>query len=993
MPLSRLRGSAPFLAAILVVVALVCGFSVATSVFIEDRATQGLRSELALRAGDDLALRASLDLADNAEQQDDEVRDAIAEQLAPTGIRFTVTRTLESGAFYQLNRESGAASAATIDDLESRAEFETGSVAQGPNETAVQADAAAALGLTVGDEVVINEVPFRVSGTWRALDPLDPRWYGDETVATGGTDRKGPFVITEAAWAQFDPGPTAVWTIVPVSIDEFTATNSVLVGPAWATAKEDWRGEVSESNSLAIQRRLARTLDEFAARIEGLRAIEPVAAVLVAGSALVVLSQLVQLLVATRERETFLFWARGQATVAIARRTALEVGGTALVGGALGAGVVAVLTAVRPSAFIVPVVVVVGAIVFAAVASYRSAVSVTTSTRGGRGSARARRVAVPGAVILIAIGAALAVWQLRLYGSPLTPDAEGSSSVDPIVVVAPAAALVAVVLAALAVFPAIVALYAKRTARSGVTSHLSARTLARQTSRVAAPLVIVALAVGSLTVAASFAATWDRLFTETAALHAGADLRVSSPLAPLSAEQIDTVTATDDVEAVAPLDVQTLSVAAVTGTVLAASPQAVRPEDADAIRLDQPGPVVPADATQLTLRVEAVDFVTPPALSASIVDSLGRVRGITFDAPKAEAGDVLAYRATLDSGAAGTLISIDVSFAGDQIFEEEPASFSLVGIDADGTNLELDQVWVLDTLSDQLFPPFPNSDGNGFRIEEGLPSVRMTATLDGTVNDVARPNVVVTQRLATLLELEPGDLISFSLRDVVGSLTFTVARITPAIPGADSDLAVLIDLAVINHFHQRASKSPPEPTDLWVTTEAPDEVRTAIRDELPANALIETSEDSIARGALGAAAIALWIAAACCVLIALVAVGAASSSRLRWGRNDIASLRAIGVSARGQSAVVLRELGLVLGVAVLAGLVAGALVCVLTVPQLASAAVDRAYVSLGAELLVEWPGLGILLGALAVGVAVILVNLARRVRSLASTVLPSEEHE
>jgi predicted lysophospholipase L1 biosynthesis ABC-type transport system permease subunit len=170
-------------------------------------------------------------------------------------------------------------------------------------------------------------------------------------------------------------------------------------------------------------------------------------------------------------------------------------------------------------------------------------------------------------------------------------------------------------------------------------------------------------------------------------------------------------------------------------------------------------------------------------------------------------------------------------------------------------------------------------------------------------------------------------------------------------------------------------------------------VRDSIRPSLPASARIDSSDDPVGRQVLGAASIALWTAALCCLLIALVAVGSASSSRLRWGRNDVASLRAIGMSAREQSTTVLREMALVLSVAAVAGIVAGVLVSVLTVPELARAAVDRAYLSLGAGLSVDWLGLGLLLGALAVGITVILVDLSRRVRKLASTSLPSEGHE
>ncbi len=1018
------------LAAILVVVALVCGFSIATTVYIDQQGTAGLRSELETRAGADLALRASLDLADNAQQQDDEVRAAIDRTFASTGIPFDVTRSIDKEAYFKIvaTDESGPAMAATIPDIDSRVTFVSGAAAAGADEVAIQAVAAEAIGLEVGDTVNINDVPFTVSGTWLPIDSLDPRWYGDKTVVTGGTlddggtDRFGPFAITEEAWARFDAKTTATWTIVPRSIDDFTASNRGSVDEAWRDVKQEWRGTVSEYDSLVVKRRLARTLDEFAQRIEGLRAIEPVAAVLVAGSALVVLSQLVQLLVATRERETALFSARGQSPAAIARRSTVEVGVSAAIGAAVGVGAVALwltltsdvqqLVAVRSTAIIVPAVVVVGAIVFAAAGSYRSALSVTTASKGGRGDGRARRAAIPGAVILVTIAAALSVWQLRLYGSPLTPNAEGTYSIDPIAVIAPAAALVAVVLAALAAFPTIVTFYGKRTQGSGIAAHLSARTLARQAGRVAAPLVIVALAVGSATVGAAFSATWTQLFNQTAQMHTGADLRVSSEFDPLSSAQLDLIASTEGVAASGPFDVQTLSIGTVTGSIVSAAPDAVRElattagglfsrEDAAAaIVTDQPGPLIPEGATSLTLRVEALNFISPPRLSAWIVDPFGRLREVTFGKPTAD-DDMLTYTTDLtkvEGSAPGTLVSFDVVFASQSIEEgsDEP-SWRLDELLAEVAGTEqsvvLDQFWAVDSLRGELGTPRMNSEGDGFALSFPLPSARMTASLDTSAMDIPRPGVLVTQRLATLLELEVGDSIGFSVRDSVTSLNAVVAGIVPAIPGAHTDVAVLMDIAIINHLHQRKGDDPPTSTDVWVKTDQPQQVRDALRPELPANTVISLSDDPVGRQVLGAASVALWAAALCCLLIALVAMGSASSSRLRWGRNDMASLRAIGLGAREQTGVVMREMALVLLVALVAGLAAGGLVSVLTVPLLARAAVDRAYLSLGTHLSVDWVGLALLLGALAAGIAVILADLSRRVRTIATTSLPSEENE
>src|SRR5690606_25001926 len=144
----------------------------------------------------------------------------------------------------------------------------------------------------------------------------------------------------------------------------------------------------------------------------------------------------------------------------------------------------------------------------------------------------------------------------------------------------------------------------------------------------------------------------------------------------------------------------------------------------------------------------------------------------------------------------------------------------------------------------------------GFEMTYGLPSVRMTATLDATAVDAFRPSVVVTERLAELLELETGDLLVLTLSDVVGNLDTMVTGITPAIPGAASDSAVLLDLAMINHLHQRSDASAPALTGVWVASDDTEAASNEIRAFLPASARIQSSTDPVGRQVLGAAAIA-----------------------------------------------------------------------------------------------------------------------------------------
>lgn len=1014
------------LATIAIVVALVSAFSIATVVFLDDRGTSGLTSELTQRSGSHLALRATFDRAADAEAQDAAVRAAIERTFADTGVAFTVIRALEAEAYVTVGAEDGTqdgtersspSTASTFPDFAEHAVFESGAAPTGDREVAVPIEAARLLAVTVGDELLINDLPFTVSGTWRAQDPLDPRWYADARVVTGGVDddRLGPFAVDESAWDRMSSPPIASWTIVPASIADLTATNFSAIRSAWADAQSQWRGSVPEYESMAVENRFSRTLDEFAQRITGLRAIEPVVFVLMVGSALVGLSQLVQLLVTTREQESVLFWARGQSPAAVARRLTAEVAVSALLGAGLGAAVVvgaAValgqgegLLAVRPIALVVPAVVVVGATVLAAISAARSAVAISTPRRGGRGTGRVARVAVPGVVALVTIAAAVAVWQLRLYGSPLVASATGVVTIDPLAVAAPTAALVAVVLIGLAVFPAVVAAHARRVSGAGVRAHLASRTLARDTRRVVAPLVVVALAVGSATIAASFSASWSSTFSQAAQLYAGADVRVSSRFAAITPDQLEAVARTDGVTAVAPLDVQTLSVGMIRGTTLAAAPDAVRtlattadgtfaPADAAAaIALPQTGPTIPAGSTAFTVRVEALGFVENPVLLAWVADPLGRLHTMPFADPIEEADGVLVYTAPTD-GLQGTVVSLDVDLPAQDV--DDSPSWRLLGFaTTDGaaeTAVDLDQFWVVDTLSQQLAPPAPLPDGDGFALDWPLGFVRLTASFNGTVFDDVAPPVLISSGLATDLGLAVGDSLSFAVRESQERLSGVIAGIVTTIPGSRTDQALLMDVALTQHLRLRTDRVPAATTDLWIAADDPEAAREHLRAVLPADTRIDTNTDPVGRQVLGAASLALWAAAVSCVLIALVAVASASRSRVRWGRAEIGSLRALGLSSSDQASIVVRELAVVLAAAAVIGALAGATVSALTVPQLARAAVDRAYLSGVTVLAVDWVGLAVLLGALALGVVVVLVDLSRRVRALAATSLPGEAH-
>ena len=124
---------------------------------------------------------------------------------------------------------------------------------------------------------------------------------------------------------------------------------------------------------------------------------------------------------------------------------------------------------------------------------------------------------------------------------------------------------------------------------------------------------------------------------------------------------------------------------------------------------------------------------------------------------------------------------------------------------------------------------------------------------------------------------------------------------------------------------------------------------------------------------LATAALAWWLGAAGCGLLALLTLVTVASGQLRSRRGDIAVLRALGLSVREQQVLRGRELAWTVVFGLAAGLVAGVAVALLVVPQLARAAVPEPYPTIATGLGVHAPGLlggaVALVGALAPGVA------------------------
>jgi hypothetical protein len=246
--------------------------------------------------------------------------------------------------------------------------------------------------------------------------------------------------------------------------------------------------------------------------------------------------------------------------------------------------------------------------------------------------------------------------------------------------------------------------------------------------------------------------------------------------------------------------------------------------------------------------------------------------------------------------------------------------------------------------------------------------------------------MVVTSGFADRIDLEAGDPLPMLLVATAPPVTAKVADVVVAIPSARQSEAVLVDIDVLNALQLRSSAAPEPPRTLWIGADDPAAVAGALHAVLPQDSTVEVLGLDPDRAMLGSAAIALWIAAAGCAILALAAIGAVVGAQLRSRRGEVVVLRAIGLGSREQGAIRRRELAFVTAFGGIAGLTAGVLVVLITVAPLARAAVPNAFVGLPTLPLFEAIALPVALaaaaGLVAAAIAVYGAQVTKQARTL-----------
>lgn len=958
------------------------------------------------------AYQAALDPDDPA-GQDRIVRSVLAHRFGSAPV--TVDRAAFAGVV-ALGGDRSALVLADDDALRGRATLRSGTWPSGDGEIAVDAALAHAARIEAGARLQLTAdagtVPVVVSGIWEPAHPAAPAWLG-VTAGIGGTD--GRAIAGPALLARLTASATAQWVVAPdagrLTAGDLPRLHTGYVGALDALTESD----ASPSPFAALGGATA-TVTDMQQSVGALAAVLPVPLALLAVCSAISLVLLSRLLARSRLAETRVLRARGATVGGLVRADATESAVVALVGTALGAGASLVVLAAAGTgsgsgALEVALAVLVPAVAVLTVAVGSTALVTALAARSADGApgpveaGRTRSAASLGLGVLALAAAGVTLWRFLSFG---TPDAQGH--VDAVGTVAPAAVLCAVVVVALVALGPASALVERLAARGrGLSRVLPARQVSRGVGLVAAPAALVVLAVGAATFAAGYVGTWSGFLRDSSLLVVGSDVRVDLgvagsvrgpddlPPSPRLATVPTVRTAAPALVTDATLGQQSVALVAVDGYAL----QDLMPvgdylfptSAGQTLAATDPlgGPPIPPEAQT----IEAVATVTVPEPAADssadssptaaappvvpglgvtfwVADQHGSLAPLPASATTSEAPGRI--DATLPAGGPWRLVAVDAHL--DTGAAATPVQVRLTDVRA-GTTL-ITSAWepAPDAFGSAFTASAPRTGGLGFDsplVPAGADNaVRL---LPGTVSDVP---VLVTQATADAGGLQTGARIDVD--SAWASFHGVVAGIVAAVPGTADQNALLVDLPALEDQLLRTSPTIPRLGSVWLATPEPQRVAGAAAQVAGADAVVTDASGAFVARFMASAVAALWLGAAGCALLAVVAVAAAVLAALRGRRAEVVVLRAVGVGSRQQAAARRLEIGGVIAGAAIVGVLGGLAVFLLAGNTLARISVVTAPSTLSVQGRVDVAGLGIALAALGVAVAVVLWLYGRAVR-------------
>lgn len=1037
----RSRARAGLVGLLLGMAALIVLAIAGTVGFLDVSSTSGLRDAVAASPPAAQVLQVQTRQAEDPAAQDAQARALIADRLPADAQISTTTRTTP----LPLADSEDRAVLGVDDAIADHATLGSGVWPSAPEQVALHAGAADALGLALGDTVTVTaedtSTDLEIVGLWLPLDADDPHWAGDPMLASGvdplNEASYGPFVVTAEALEPLDVAPFAQWTVTPgpeLTPDDLDGWLDGLpqLEPALDDAGLTVRG-VTTSGTLAT------TLADAQESLASVRASSMIPLLVVALVSLVALWQITRLLAATRERETLVLLSRGAAPAQLVRVGAAEAAAVAL-GALLGGVAVALAFAGRPGYQLPTTAALALAVVLAVVVVMVTATARAAATglhpEGESGRATA---ALTGAALVLVLGlAAFSLWRFTRNGTPLVP---GTQRVDVVAVAGPALGLIAVALLAVAAAgPLSRALAAAGARRPGFSPVTELRQSSRRITVNAVPVVLVVLAAAIATVASGYAGTWQALRDASGQVSLGADVRVAvvgglvdtrpAGVAEVSADAggapaagvLQTSLRYDETAGqLTALPMSQLGVSSAPPALLDPAAAALTPAT-DPL----PGIDLPADTGELALDVKAsaVGDVNDSrrrevSLAVWLSDGTEMIRletgSLTLEAsdtygfdqeaqesivvPNPDKGRPVEETFALDVPA-GSWRVVAVDSVMSASYQATDWTIEIGGLRADGADL----LGGVDPW-DPNIRPMPGSDGSGY-VSTG--SLAFTGSYAGEMSTGPAPVLFPTtlQRFMPASDADlrvpvvttPGwnDQIRPDGTTVfVGPNELTVAQVgtIAVVPGNPDRAAALTDLPTLQNVLLRSADGLPGITQIWVDAgdRAPHDVADQLRVALGPSADVTATGEGVTDAVAAPARIVYWIAAVCALLLALPAIAAVALTQATSRRGEVVVLRAVGVGAVQQGRSRTRELlGLELG-AVLAGVVAGAALCALimvplirsTTPQVSSA------VPLGVTY--DWLPGAALVAAVLLTVAAVALWYGARVRAQARDTTWREE--
>lgn len=603
--------------------------------------------------------------------------------------------------------------------------------------------------------------------------------------------------------------------------------------------------------------------------------------------------------------------------------------------------------------------------------------------RPGPGPAVLRRSGLPGPVragadIGLLVVAAVAYWQLNRHTTgAVGTDTSGSLGIDPLLVAAPALALLAGTVLTLRLLPPVARLAERRAvAGRGLPTALAGWQFSRRPMRGAGPVLLLVLAIALGMLAIGQGASWDRSQDDQADFRAGVPVRVLGA-GDGGLGRTETYARLPHVKEAAPA-VRTEQPLSGNRTATLLALDTAHAADAVLMREDLAGepvepllssltpggsPVgarIPADTAGLRLRAavrSSTGSGTTLDVTATLVDRYGVPYQVSFGLLPADGRrHTLALDLASPPGPI-TLTGLRIDLA-QPAGQAERHRLTLSGLTAVGTDGRTRQVslpggWKTSvstggaaSISGKARPtpprvtstePLTVDYGTGYLPDKDIWTVA-TVTVQLQVTQPAAPEVtaLATDRFLASAGARPGQRVQVTFGGqslpvrIVRSVRALSTTADPANSGDQDGGALLVDLRSVNRALQARYGESVVPTEWWLRTEPGDASAVAaavralpdvdpgqvvVRDETAA----ELRDDPFGAGPEAAFAAAAVVAAA----LAAVgfAVGAAGSLRERGA--EFAVLRALGAPRRQLARTIAAEQGVLLVLALVVGVALG----------------------------------------------------------------------